>query len=1279
MRNSRSKREPPIAPAVGDVAGSRCPVRTDWERTLEITAQVTAEFLCPECERVFGSGYERCPFDGARLVNLGAGLAPGTVIDNRYTIKKLLGKGGMGSVYVARQHSMDRNVAIKIMHHRADGHHASVQRFFWEVRAARRLQSPHTITVFDFGQTERGSLYLAMELLKGTTLGHLLSVAHHVTPKMALRICVQICRSLEEAHSKGIIHRDLKPENIFLVARNGQRDFVKVLDFGVAKFLDPDDHSSLTQTGTVFGTPRYMSPEQANSEPVDARSDLYSLGIIVYEMLTGKAPFNEDNALELLYKQVHAKPMAVCEAAPRLALDARVGEIVDALLEKRREDRPQSATAVREAIEALIEELPEDVDAPPPPPPVYDTAPEQPAAQIRPPREGIADTQQALAAREELRREMETPSLGVRTSHDGRREPLVGRAGEAAAARRTLERGLKGPHGAVLFVSGEPGLGKTRMTRWLVGVAQKELRAVLAQGRPESARAGDDMPEIRSAIEHLLGTTLLERAGVYDHLVDHPAFGDHVEHDLIAALTDWLRPPLNAHADEATDKHLLFSAVTRLLVRVSKIHPVVIDVGSLNDAAPLTLRFLEQLTSALPYTQARLAVIARVETSSKPREQSLDGVLDLIRWAGARNDKSLHHVVMRRLEGREFCEFLQGLGKVYINLVDYLHYLSGGVPAVAAALVRQIEAEPDRLKSARTWHPIGRRTDLNGLPKELVDAAERKLDRGLDAAPDARAVKTVMRYAALIGQTFDVDFLEDCIAREESASLLDTVEDALEVMVNAGCIHETPVHDVYRFDTGILREVIIARIRSRRAVRKLHQLVAEAIADLPSKQLDARALELANHYECAGEASKALEMHLVHARRARADAPKEAALQAYTAASEAADALAEAGEAVPVPIQREILAELAAIHFELGLYEQAASSFQRLRSAARESGDALELARAERGLGEVQDALAEFGAAADLFKAAGERFAQAGEDNQAAWCTLKRSGSIERRGNLAEARVGYQQARETFARHRDRRGLAEAHNALGLLALREGDASEALRQLRRAADLFRNLDACLDFGKALYDLAQAATERRDLLMALDAANKALEIFDREDYRVGISQCLGAIAQVLVTQRRPAEARPYFERALRIRESLGDRRGVAEAIASLGDIAFALDQYERALELSFRARDIYSSIGEFLGAAKALRTMGQAQAALGRHEDALSYLHEAVATYDSLSARDDDFSHILQSLAECQQTMGLMAEAKDTLTRALDMARDIGLTHHTGHLEARLRALARANG
>ncbi len=1215
---------------------------------------------------MFGPDYDRCPYDGSRLVNLGAGLAPGTVIDDRYTISRILGKGGMGSVYVARQHSMDREVAIKIMHHRADGNHLSVQRFFWEVRAARRLESPHTITVFDFGQTERGSLYLVMELLKGTTLGHLLGVEQRVQPHLALRIGVQMCRSLEEAHGKNIIHRDLKPENIFLVSRNGQRDFVKVLDFGVAKFLDPDAGGQLTQTGTVFGTPRYMSPEQANSQPVDPRSDLYALGIMLYEMLTGKVPFDDDNPLELLYKQVHESPTPVAEVDTGVEIDPKLSALIDRLLEKRKEDRFQSAISVREALEELLDQMSADDPTLRRVPGTPSPAPERPQQ----------DTQQALGERAEA---FPTPPMGLRTVHEAASTQfpqMLARPREAANAQKVIDSAFSLQRGRFIWVAGERGVGKGRLVKWLLRHAQRSHKAQVSRGYSSNSPGGE-MPAIRGAIEHMLGVAILERPQVREHLAAHPAFSEQVEPDIINALTDFLRPSLDPGRRPVATP-LLFAALQRLLVRFSKQRPVVLDLGVTSGADERTIRFLEHLAGTLASTPARICVMLSIETRGIAKHAGLAGILQKVGWRGEPERDTHELVPLGRLGKSEFKKFLRVLGKVYTQISDYLHYLSGGNPSVAERLVRQMESDPDRFREARLWNPLSERAQLSALPGELVDQTERTLTTALEAMPNPKLSREILRRAALIGYSFDLDLVEGCLAREGRDDMLDALEDTVDDLIDAAMLHETNDGRNLQFDNGLLREIVIGRIRSRRALKKLHGVIAVEIASRADETSTAEHSEaLAVHFEASDNIAAALEYRMLQGNEALQNDATEVALQAFTKALDLSRTLTAAGAGdeadTAAEAEPQILTQLAQLHYDLGLFEQAAESYAALFQRAIEDEDEAGVAHAERGLAEVQDALAEYGTAAEMFRVARDRFLGLGLEVHAAWCELKRATSLESRGAIDDALAGYQAARRTFTQKRDRAGLAETYTRLGMLALAQKEHGEALRQLRRAVDLYKKLGEGRALAKGQYNLAVAALARSDYKFALDSANNALEIFDRFDDRTGVSQALGAIAKALMAQGRRIEARPYLERALRIREDLGDRHGIASSVAALARVALAMDQPDQAVELAFRARDIFGSCGDFLGAAGTLKTMGSAQSALGRLDDAITFLREAVATYDSLGVSDKDLCDILMTLSECERRSGQPGFAQQSLARAQDIATRGEMVEELRIIEGRLGA------
>jgi eukaryotic-like serine/threonine-protein kinase len=248
----------------------------------------------------------------------------GRSINDRFKITALIARGGMGKVYRAEQAPLGRACAVKVLNPNYSGEQDPEfhKRFFLEASIASKLTHPNTVTIFDYGRTEDDVYYMAMELLEGVTLHRAIREAGRLPEERVAHIGRQICRALREAHSAGVIHRDLKPANIFLVEHGDEPDFVKVLDFGLVKnVLDPKPEDQLTQTGLFMGSPKYMAPEQVRGDKVDARTDVYSLGIMMYEMLTGKVPFDRPNSMNILMAHVNddAPPIAVMNPAAQVS------------------------------------------------------------------------------------------------------------------------------------------------------------------------------------------------------------------------------------------------------------------------------------------------------------------------------------------------------------------------------------------------------------------------------------------------------------------------------------------------------------------------------------------------------------------------------------------------------------------------------------------------------------------------------------------------------------------------------------------------------------------------------------------------------------------------------------------------------------------------------------------------------------------------------------------------------------------------------------------------
>lgn len=265
----------------------------------------------------------------------------GKVISDRYRIMSVIGEGGMGRVYLAEQQMgrITRKVAVKTLHPDLAAEPMIAKRFNREAETVIRLAHPNTITFHDFGQTDDGTLFIVMEYINGESLAQVLNQGP-MHPERIDYILDQICSSLHEAHEMGIIHRDLKPENIILTQRVSQSDFVKVLDFGIAKRTELDaDSLKMTRAGVVLGTPPYMSPEQFAGQPLDRRSDIYSLGVMTYEMLTGHLPFKARTPWEWATKHLSAQPRPF-EQTPEVPLPDRCCHAVLRAISKHVDDRP---------------------------------------------------------------------------------------------------------------------------------------------------------------------------------------------------------------------------------------------------------------------------------------------------------------------------------------------------------------------------------------------------------------------------------------------------------------------------------------------------------------------------------------------------------------------------------------------------------------------------------------------------------------------------------------------------------------------------------------------------------------------------------------------------------------------------------------------------------------------------------------------------------------------------------------------------------------------------
>lgn len=323
--------------------------------------------ICPVCKTDYGGGEVFCPNDGTRLQTPSQMASPdadrvdpwvGQTLDGRYRILRRIGEGGMGIVYEAVHAVIEKRVALKILRNDFSSRPDVVQRFRQEAKSASRIGSEHIVDISDFGETPDGSSYFVMELLDGSDLATVLQRETTLPLSRAADILLQCCKALGAAHSKGIVHRDMKPENIFLTTRDGRSDFVKIVDFGIAKMSDIETRGAsgkkLTKTGMIFGTPEYMSPEQAMGKELDHRVDIYALGVIFFEMLTGRVPFVGDSFMGILAQHMFEPPPRLTAVNPGLQVGPSIERFVERALAKDPAHRFSSCAEMAAALEDAI-------------------------------------------------------------------------------------------------------------------------------------------------------------------------------------------------------------------------------------------------------------------------------------------------------------------------------------------------------------------------------------------------------------------------------------------------------------------------------------------------------------------------------------------------------------------------------------------------------------------------------------------------------------------------------------------------------------------------------------------------------------------------------------------------------------------------------------------------------------------------------------------------------------------------------------------------------------
>ena len=789
----------------------------------------------------------------------------GQVLHNRYRLEAELGRGGMGVVYRARDELLDRDVAIKILHDEAksrlgpDGR----SRLLQEAQATARLNHPNIINTYDFGE-EAGQLFIVMELVRGRSL-------FECKPKSLLElleVAIQITGALEHAHNQGLVHRDLKPENI-LITQDG---IAKLTDFGLARPVAAETKTE----GVLFGTVYYLAPEVALRKEVDGRADLYSLGVILYEMATGQLPFTGAEALAVISQHLYA-PLTPPRAL-KPGLSPALDEIIQHLLGKRPEDRPASAGEVSRLLVIL---------------------------------KHIGRLEAAEAGQKD-----DLPSLDRLV-----RGRLIGR--ELQLSEMTaLWRRAAGGEGHVLMVSGEPGVGKTRLVRELMtGVSIAGGRVLEGECYPEGG-----LPY--SPFARMLAETLSPASGP-------PPLPDYILKQLIAIAPE-LDVPASAGVqrwalDPHEDEHKVLESFAAWITALCQQQPVLLFIDDAHWADSATLSVLRRLARRAR-RQPLLIVLTYREDELDEKNPLQATIFDLNR------ERLATRLKLARLNLEETHALLNTMltprGRVSEPVVRAIYQETEGNPFFVEEVTKALIEEGKLRYDEQSW------TVLQEAEIEIPQSLRAIIGNRLARLPEDS--QQVLRLAAVFGREFEYEALLDGSDLDEDA-LIDALERAERAQIIAEIRRRKGQGPAFAFAHSLIASTLRESTGGLRR-RRLHRRAAEVIERIRPEDIQS----LAYHYEQAGEAGPACRYYSQLARRALS----------VHANQEAETHLRSALELCPPGLEQTALqVDLGESLFRQGRYSQALETWKEAISLylrERELGPAARLyASAARAAGEV--------------------------------------------------------------------------------------------------------------------------------------------------------------------------------------------------------------------------------------------------------------------------------------------------------------------------------------
>jgi tetratricopeptide (TPR) repeat protein/tRNA A-37 threonylcarbamoyl transferase component Bud32 len=1100
----------------------------------------------------------------------------------RYVTLKKLGEGGKGAVYKARDTTLNRIVAIKVLKSSVLSEEAT-SRFIREAQAVAKLNHPNIVSIYDIGK-ENGEQFFVLEFVDGMNLKELIKTYPEgkCDIQTVLRTGIDICSALQYAHSHGVLHRDIKPENILIT----QESTAKLMDFGLAKMLG---QPSITQEGIIVGTVAYVAPEIALGKGADARSDLYSFGAVLYEAVTGKSPFPGEDPVKIIFSHIHDYPVSPSRLNPKIPQS--LAECVMKLLEKEPAKRYQTAADLLTVLKDIAEGYLRETLVPS----------HKPSIVIPSPR--------PVSARE---------------------VQLVDRVEEMRLLREAADNAVRG-EGGLVFLYGEAGIGKTRLTRELGAYARLRGMQVL-YGRCPALFRMDGVPPyilwsevIKDYLEGCSPEQLYRVIGFYPSEV--------------CKLVPELRQRLGAIPQSLPigpehERDRLFEAVSQFVMNISKETPLLVVLDDLQWTDQTSLLLLHYLARGV-YKTSLLLLGAYRETDIDERHPLSPVLSELNR------ERLLQSVLLKRMSINDVSEMIKQIleqDDVPNEFCELVYEKMQGNPFFVEELIKSLKEEGVIFREEDRWK--FKEISKIEFPKTVKSVIKARMSR-LD-----EDCQNILTLASFVGNDFTFEAISGVTNIEENKLL-----ELMEKLLKTGLIKERVIRgkDVYCFADVIVRDVVHEEVSHLRH-KKLHSAVGGTLEKVYSKEIDQHFGELAYHFLEGGDQDKALDYFLKAGEKAQK-------IHAYLEASSYfLHALELLGEKEGNLEQKASMMErLGYLEWWIGKPDAGMEYWNKSLALWDQLGDEKRGAKLHAKMAHMfWNAVGDKEKASEHHRMALEIFEKESESVELASLYEDISHMLWRTGK-PEALSWAQKAFELAERLGDLAVLASCYNDLGTLSLKSGEFEKSLEYYEKGLKIALENNFAEDAFTLYNNLCALYGPTGEFQKNFETAQKGSEFAKKVGSPYGLTWLNSVLAECYLGMGDIQKAISIWEDVLALAKRIKYNVQISGAMIDLGWCYLFLGEWDKSLQYLMEAFDIAKKIGEYQFSGSVALALGELFMEMEDYGEAEKYFNEAVNICEKTVESAGLFFEAFPALSRLYLKKGEVEKAKKLIEKTCEQA------------------------